>query len=614
MAMRLLRTLHKWLGLIVGAQLLLWTISGLMFAWLDHHEVMAGHSVRAPSARQLAPGRKLAEPAAWIAEYAAPIRGVTLMALGEHWLYRIQLPDSIELRNAETGSPFKIDAALVRALAEERYAGNGAITSVVHHGSPTLEAREAGPVWAVGFNDDKATTLYFSSADGRFVAARNDTWRIFDVFWMLHTMDYRGRDNFNNPLVIFAGTGALWLGISGFILLFRAFRAQELNPAAWRRSGGPLRLTLRTAGSQANEIELPRKESLFAALQAKGIELPSNCGGGGSCGLCVIRFAARAPATTSEERHFIGQADLNCGYRLACRHALREADAIEIPDSALSHREWDAVVVSSRFLTPSIKELRLRVPTTFTFRAGDYVQVAIPAQKLSLAPVEVPERFSELWTPLREHGSAPKSPVRRAYSMVNAPAEAPGEILLNVRLALNPSNDRANPSPAGAGSTFLFRAAPGDRLHLYGPFGTFHAQSNSREMVFIGGGAGMAPLRSIILDQLRNRRATRCMSYWYGARSPLEMFYAEEFEQLAREFSNFSWHPAQSENGAGATPPAHAGHIHEVVAREFLSKHADPAACEYYLCGPPMMLEACRRLLKSAHVPDEQVFFDDFGS
>ena len=433
--MRLLRTLHKWLGLIVGLQLLLWTTSGLMFAWLDHHEVMAEHSVRNPAPAYLTAQRSVTEPGAWLGEYdSARLVGITLMPLLEDWFYRVQLTDGIELRRAETGERFDVDEPLVRKLAEARYEGDGTIAQVVKHAS-SLEARDAGAVWQVQFSDAARTSLYFSAADGRFVVARNDTWRVFDFFWMLHTMDYRGRDNFNNPLVIFAGTGALWLGLSGFILLFRAFRAQELNPVGWWRSHRtPLRIRLASPGAAFKELELPSKPSLYAALQASGVELPSNCGGGGSCGLCVIRFVSDAPTPTSEERHFIAQADLNAGYRLACRH-LPSAAAVEVPDSALSHREWSAEVVSSRFVTPTIKELRLRIPATLEFRAGDYVQIAIPPHRSNLADIEVPAPFREVWERIAPHGiSASDTPVRRAYSMANFPGEAPGELVLNVRL------------------------------------------------------------------------------------------------------------------------------------------------------------------------------------
>jgi uncharacterized iron-regulated membrane protein len=223
--MRFLRFTHKWLALIVGIQLFLWTLSGMVFAVLDHHEVSAEHSVRMPDTPQLPADGALVEPHAWLDDYAADsVRGIRLMPLLDRWVYRVELPNRVELRDARDGGVLVIDAPLAGKLAAARYAGDGALREVVHHPQSTLEARKAGPVWQTTFTDAQNTALYFSAADGRFVAARNDTWRMFDFFWMLHTMDYRGRDDFNNSLVILVASGTLWLAVSGVILLFRAFR------------------------------------------------------------------------------------------------------------------------------------------------------------------------------------------------------------------------------------------------------------------------------------------------------------------------------------------------------------------------------------------------------
>lgn len=231
--MRTFRILHKWLGLIVGLQLLLWTVSGFMFAWLDHHDVSAEHYVHAPPGMVLKISDQLVEPNAWLVDYRrSDVLDVTLMPLLDRWVYRIRFKDRVELRRADDGQRFEIDAAVIRRLSAAHYAGDAALRSIRLHAESTVEARKAGAVWQAAYADAKRTSLYFSAADGRLVATRNDTWRLFDIFWMLHTMDYRGRDNFNNPLVILAATGALWLGISGGLLLFRAFRPQELNPFA----------------------------------------------------------------------------------------------------------------------------------------------------------------------------------------------------------------------------------------------------------------------------------------------------------------------------------------------------------------------------------------------
>lgn len=223
--MRALRILHKWLGLIVGLQLLLWTLSGLVFALLDHHEVAAERSVRAQPVSLLTQGGSLVEPDTWLEHYAGlELVDVSLMPLLDSWVYRIRLKNRVELRRADDGSRFALGEAMIRRLAAARYAGSGALRRIAFHATPTNEARQAGPVWQAIFDDAERTSLYFSAEDGRLVAARNDAWRLFDFFWMLHTMDYRGRDNFNNPLVILFSTGALWLGISGGLLLFRAFK------------------------------------------------------------------------------------------------------------------------------------------------------------------------------------------------------------------------------------------------------------------------------------------------------------------------------------------------------------------------------------------------------
>lgn len=222
--MRVLRIMHKWLGLVVGLQLMLWTVSGLVFALLDHEDVAAEHVVRALPVVLLASDVRLAEPQVWLGDYAgSELIDIALIPWLDRWMYRVRLADRVELRQAEDGSRFVIGEAAIRRLATATYAGAGALRTVSLRSAPTLEARRAGPVWQAAFDDADQTSLYFAADDGRLVAARNDAWRFFDFFWMLHTMDYRGRDDFNNPLVILFSTGALWLGISGALLLIRAF-------------------------------------------------------------------------------------------------------------------------------------------------------------------------------------------------------------------------------------------------------------------------------------------------------------------------------------------------------------------------------------------------------
>jgi len=226
--MRFLRKLHKWLGLLVGLQVLLWTVSGLVFAWLDHHNVSGEHSVREVQAPELSSANALAEPANWLGELnAKEILEIQLASVLDQWVWRVETAQGVELRDAATGEVMKLTEASIRDLAQRHYSGAGRLTSVAFHPNATMETRDSGATWEARFEDDRGTTLYFSADDGRLVQTRNDDWRLFDFFWMLHTMDYRGRDNFNNPLVITIGFAALWLSLSGFLLLFRSFRRQD---------------------------------------------------------------------------------------------------------------------------------------------------------------------------------------------------------------------------------------------------------------------------------------------------------------------------------------------------------------------------------------------------
>jgi uncharacterized iron-regulated membrane protein len=226
--MNTIRKLHKWLGLLIGVQLVLWAISGLVFAWLDHHEVQAEHSAHPPAPASLAAVPALIEPAAWLHEYAGrTIREIRLTSVLDRPVWRIEAADGVQLRDAVDGQPFTLDEPFVRRMASAFYKGDGQLAAVTHHATPTLETRKSGAVWRVDFNDAPQTALYFAADDGRLVAARNETWRLFDFFWMLHTMDYRGRDNFNHPVIIAFGTGALWLALSGVLLLLRSFRRRD---------------------------------------------------------------------------------------------------------------------------------------------------------------------------------------------------------------------------------------------------------------------------------------------------------------------------------------------------------------------------------------------------
>jgi hypothetical protein len=224
--MILVRKLHKWLGLIVGLQVLLWSVSGLVFAWLDHHDVSAEHSFREVEPKQLNLRTPVADPSTWLEGSATPIYDIQLTSILDETVWRVETQGGVSLHRID-GAPFRLDERLVRELALDRYVGSGEMKSISFEDGSALEARGAGAVWRAQFNDNAQTTMYFAAQDGRLVATRNSSWRWFDFFWMLHTMDYRGRDNFNNPVVITVATAALWLALSGFLLLFRSFHRED---------------------------------------------------------------------------------------------------------------------------------------------------------------------------------------------------------------------------------------------------------------------------------------------------------------------------------------------------------------------------------------------------
>ena len=231
--MLFVRKLHKWLGLIVGLQLLIWTISGATFAWLDHHEVMAEHAVKLPPVSALYADASISDPSTWLQDYTdTSVYEVRLARLLDRWVWRVDTARGIELRDGADGNRLTVDQEMIEQLAVSHFNGNARLRTVRFHSTPTIEAREAGAVWEAAFADERNTSLYFAADDGRLVVARNSTWRIFDFFWMLHTMDYAGRDNFNNPLVICVGMAALWLALSGVLLLTKSFRPTRRVPVA----------------------------------------------------------------------------------------------------------------------------------------------------------------------------------------------------------------------------------------------------------------------------------------------------------------------------------------------------------------------------------------------
>lgn len=353
---------------------------------------------------------------------------------------------------------------------------------------------------------------------------------------------------------------------------------------------------------------------LLSLLNEAQIRVPSACAGAGTCGLCRVKVTSGGGMALPTEQARLTRADLDAGGRLACQVVVRGPLAVTVPDAILAAKSWRSTVVSNRMVAPLIRELVLKVPpdVDFDFEPGAYVQLEAPPYALDFARIHVPARFEPIWAETGWRGLKAQSgaAVQRAYSVASRPQDR-GQIVLNIRLAVPPPGS-AEHVPPGLVSSYLFSLDAGHEVAVAGPFGDFRVQKSDREMVFIGGGVGMAPLRAMIHAQLA-AGSKRKMSFWYGARSGADVFYAEEFDALAQEHQNFAWTLALSEPAPEDQWTGPTGFIHDVVWRQHLENHPAPEACEFYLCGPPLMIQAVLAMLEECGVEPQSIFNDDFG-
>jgi Na+-transporting NADH:ubiquinone oxidoreductase subunit F len=355
--------------------------------------------------------------------------------------------------------------------------------------------------------------------------------------------------------------------------------------------------------------------TLLGTLAANKIFIPSACGGKGSCGVCKVSVTEGGGAMLPTEVSHINRGEEREGVRLACQVKVKGDMDIELPPEVFSVRKWQCKVRSNNNVATFIKELLMDLPPgeEVPFRAGGYIQIESPPHVVNYKDFLIDDEYREEWDKfdMWRYVSRVDEDVTRAYSMANYPDEK-GIIMLNVRVASPPPRSPEG-TPPGKMSSYIFDLKPGDEVTISGPYGEFYAKDTDAEMMFIGGGAGMAPMRSHIFDQLKRLDTKRKITFWYGARSLREAFYQDEFDELAAKHDNFEWHLALSEplpedNWTGMT-----GFIHQVVYDNYLKDHPAPEDIEYYLCGPPLMLSACRNMFEDLGVEEENVLYDDFG-
>ena len=405
---------------------------------------------------------------------------------------------------------------------------------------------------------------------------------------------------------------AISLGVLIFTIIVMILVTVILVARSWLIPPGEV--TLNINDDPDKSLSVNPGDKLLGVLGNHDIFIPSACGGGGTCAQCRVKIKSGGGDILPTETAHINKREAKEGYRLSCQVNVKQDMSLELPAEIFSISKWECQVISNKSRATFIKELVLALPegADLDFRAGGYIQIDAPPHVAEYKTMEIDEEFRGDWDKydLWQYRSEVDETIMRAYSMANYPEEK-GIIMLNVRVC--PPPPAVPDAPPGQMSSFIFNLKPGDKVMVSGPYGEFFAKETDAEMVFVGGGAGMAPMRSHIFDQLKRLDSKRKISFWYGARSLREAFYVEEFDELAEKFDNFSWtlvlsDPLPEDNWSGAT-----GFVHQYLYDNYLVDHPAPEDCEFYMCGPPMMNKAAGEMVYNLGVEHENIMFDDFG-
>ena len=401
---------------------------------------------------------------------------------------------------------------------------------------------------------------------------------------------------------------AVFSGLVLMLVLILNFAESKLLPQG--------DVTIEINGDSEKNITTRPGSTLLSVLAGQSVFLPSACGGGGTCAMCECQVMEGGGEILPTETGHISRSKAKENWRLACQVKIKDNMKIQVPDEIFSIQKWEATVESNNNVATFIKELVLNLPEgeNLKFQAGGYIQIDIPEyHNLSFSDFEIENEYHPDWDQYNIWDLVANNdePVFRAYSMANHPAEG-NRVMLNVRIA-TPPPALWNEAPPGLASSYIFNLKPGDKVTISGPYGEFFIKDTEREMVYIGGGAGMAPMRSHLFHLFQTLKTGRKVSFWYGARSVREMFYDEHFKEIENKFPNFSYNVALSEPMEEDNWSGHTGFIHQVLHDEYLKNHEDPTEIEYYMCGPPPMINACDGMLDSLGVDKEMIAYDSFG-
>ena len=403
----------------------------------------------------------------------------------------------------------------------------------------------------------------------------------------------------------------IFLGVFMFTGIVLALVAVILQARSFLVPSGNVKITV----NDQKTLEVPAGGKLLTALSSQGIFVSSACGGGGTCAQCKVNVLSGGGEILATETGHISKKDAREGCRLSCQVAIKQDMKIEVPPEVFETKKWRCKVKSNRNVATFIKEFVLEIPEgdQVDFKAGGYIQIEAPPHEIHYKDFNIEEKYHEDWDRFNiwQYVSKVDEPVVRAYSMANYPGEK-GIIMLNIRVASPPPRSPEG-TPPGKMSSYIFSLKPGDEVTISGPYGEFFINDSDSEMVYIGGGAGMAPLRSHIFELFKNLKTGRKVTYWYGGRSLRELFYVDHFREIEKDFPNFKFHIALSDPLPEDNWTGYVGFIHQVVLENALKDHPAPEDVEYYLCGPPMMNSAVFKMLDDLGVEPENIRFDDFG-
>ncbi len=416
-------------------------------------------------------------------------------------------------------------------------------------------------------------------------------------------------------VVLTSQAGIILISITVFLVIILALVAILLYVRKKLTPQGEVIVNI----NDEKEMKIEPGSTILTALSNNSIFLPSACGGGGTCGLCKCQVLEGGGSILPTETGFFTRKEQQDNWRLGCQVKIRQDIKINVPEEVMGIKKWECEVISNKNVATFIKEFVVKLPEgeTLEFKSGGYIQIDVPKYEMSFRDIDVEPQFRDEWDKYNMWDLKMKNTEEtfRAYSMANHPAEG-NIIMLNIRIA-TPPWDRSKGCfenvPPGICSSFIFSRKPGDKVSISGPYGEFFIKDTDREMVYIGGGAGMAPLRSHLFHLFQTEKSNRKVSYWYGARSKREIFYEDHFRKIEKKYSNFKFNIALSEPLKEDNWNGYTGFIHQVLYDEYLSKHEEPEEIEYYLCGPPMMNDAVQKMLYNLGVPEEMIAYDDFG-